>query len=437
MSMSRYIRPIVAALLVASALCACGKTEEPAQTTAPADVTTTTTAATTPEAPADAALYLVENGKTTYSVIRPDETSAAISTSAANLYQKIKAKTGVTMKLASDWYNTRTENPDLSGPEILVGATNRPETAEVLASLPENSYAIVIRNEKLVIVGKTNALTELALYTFEEKILNNPDKCREGYLRFDEADNMTVTQATPFSLAEMIKGGYRISVDSVKIAHTQKQGQYGIGQGSASDGTYVYFVLRNSNDTGSVITKHRMDDGSFVAVSEVLQLGHGNDMTYDAKNHRLVVAHGQSEGKILTLVNADTLALIRDINIPEGSGAITYSVAKDRYAISQGGSTLHILDSDFKWVASYRRSDKTGYTAQGMGSDEDFVYFPLSGKTDNVLVVYDWNGKYITAINVPMSHESESMFWVGGKYYIAYNTSGEACYETTFEIIFE
>ena len=437
MSMSRYIRPIVAALLVASALCACGKTEEPAQTTAPADVTTTTTAATTPEAPADAALYLVENGKTTYSVIRPDETSAAISTSAANLYQKIKAKTGVTMKLASDWYNTRTENPDLSGPEILVGATNRPETAEVLASLPENSYAIVIRNEKLVIVGKTNALTELALYTFEEKILNNPDKCREGYLRFDEADNMTVTQATPFSLAEMIKGGYRISVDSVKIAHTQKQGQYGIGQGSASDGTYVYFVLRNSNDTGSVITKHRMDDGSFVAVSEVLQLGHGNDMTYDAKNHRLVVAHGQSEGKILTLVNADTLALIRDINIPEGSGAITYSVAKDRYAISQGGSTLHILDSDFKWVASYRRSDKTGYTAQGMGSDEDFVYFPMSGKTDNVLVVYDWNGKYITTINVPMSHESESMFWVGGKYYIAYNTSGEACYETTFEIIFE
>lgn len=437
MSMSRYIRPIVAALLVASALCACGKTEEPAQTTAPADVTTTTTAATTPEAPADAALYLVENGKTTYSVIRPDETSAAISTSAANLYQKIKAKTGVTMKLASDWYNTRTENPDLSGPEILVGATNRPETAEVLASLPENSYAIVIRNEKLVIVGKTNALTELALYTFEEKILNNPDKCREGYLRFDEADNMTVTQATPFSLAEMIKGGYRISVDSVKIAHTQKQGQYGIGQGSASDGTYVYFVLRNSNDTGSVITKHRMDDGSLVAVSEVLQLGHGNDMTYDAKNHRLVVAHGQSEGKILTLVNADTLALIRDINIPEGSGAITYSVAKDRYAISQGGSTLHILDSEFKWVASYRRSDKTGYTAQGMGSDEDFVYFPMSGKTDNVLVVYDWNGKYITTINVPMSHESESMFWVGGKYYIAYNTSGEACYETTFEIIFE
>lgn len=437
MSMSKYIRPIVAALLVASALCACGKTEEPAQTTAPADVTTTTTAATTPEAPADAALYLVENGKTTYSVIRPDETSAAISTSAANLYQKIKAKTGVTLKLASDWYNTRTENPDLSGPEILVGATNRPETAEVLASLPENSYAIVIRNEKLVIVGKTNALTELALYAFEEKILNNPDKCREGYLRFDEADNMTVTQDTPFSLAEMIKGGYRISVDSVKIAHTQKQGQYGIGQGSASDGTYVYFVLRNSNDTGSVITKHRMDDGSFVAVSEVLQLGHGNDMTYDAKNHRLVVAHGQSEGKILTLVNADTLALIRDINIPEGSGAITYSVAKDRYAISQGGSTLHILDSEFKWVASYRRSDKTGYTAQGMGSDEDFVYFPMSGKSDNVLVVYDWNGKYITTINVPMSHESESMFWVGGKYYIAYNTSGEACYETTFEIIFE
>ena len=72
-----------------------------------------------------------------------------------------------------------------------------------------------------------------------------------------------------------------------------------------------------------------------------------------------------------------------------------------------------------------------------MGSDEDYVYFPMSGKKDNVLVVYDWEGKYITTITVPVSHESESMFWVNDTYYIAYNINGEAAYETTFEIMFE
>lgn len=437
MNIQKYITPALA-LLLTLGLCACGK-EAPAQTTndTATDDTTATVTKAVPEAPADAALYLVEYGKTTYCVIRPEDCPDAISKSAATLYQKIKEKTGTMLKLNSDWYNPREKNPDLSKPEILVGATNRPETAEVLAALPENSYTVTLKNNKLVIVGTDNNLTALALFDFEEKILNNPDKCRKDYLRFDEADSFTVTLNDPFSLKEMIEGGYSITSRSAKIAHTQKQGEYSVGQGSASDGTYVYFVLRNSSDTGSVITKHRLDDGSFVAVSAVLKLGHGNDMTYDAKNHRLVVAHGHSEGQILTLVDPDTLALIRDIGIPKGSGAITYSVAKDRYAISQGGSTLHILDGDFKWIASYTRTDKTGYTAQGMGSDEDYVYFPMSGKSDNVLVVYNWEGKYITTITIPVVHESESMFWVNDTYYIAYNTNGEAVYQTVFEIIYQ
>ena len=435
--MKTYIKILFLSLLLSLSLAGC--TPEDAQSpeiTASAGQTTDAQTTTAP-APIEIALYIVDNEKTTYSIVRPDIGSDAIAKGASALYQKIKDKTGTTLKLTTDWYSPREENPDLDNPEILIGETNRPETAEVLASLPENSYTVTIKNNKLVIVGKDNNLTTLALYAFEERILNNTEKCRDGYLLFDEMDSFTVTLNDAFSLKEIIESNYTLTCSSEKIAQTAKQGEYGIGQGSASDGTYVYFVLRNSNDSGSVITKHRMDDGSFVAVSEVMKLGHGNDMTYDAKNHRLVVAHGQSEGQILTLVNPDTLEYIKDIGIPKGSGAITYSVAKDRYAISQGGSTLHILDGDFKWIASYTRTDKTGYTAQGMGSDEDYVYFPMSGSKDNVLVVYDWEGNYITTITVPVSHESESMFWVNNRYYIAYNTNGEAVYETTFEIVYE
>ena len=435
--MKTYIIALTLSLLLALLLAGCAKNDAPVTDTTVATDDQTTTEQTTAPAPVSIALPIVEYGKSTYAIVRPDQSTDAMSKGASALHQKIKKLTGTSVKLTTDWYSPREENPDLDNPEILIGATNRPETAEVLASLPENSYAVTIKNNKLVIVGKDNNLTTLALFAFEEKILNNTEKCRDGYLLFDETDSFTVTLPDAFSLKEIIEGNYKLTCSSTKIAHTAKQGEYGVGQGSASDGTYVYFVLRNSNDSGSVITKHRMDDGSFVGVSKVLKLGHGNDMTYDAKNHRLVVAHGHSEGKILTLVNPDTLEFIKDIGIPNGSGAITYSVAKDRYAISQGGSTLHFLDADFKWIASYTRTDKTGYTAQGMGSDEDYVYFPMSGSKDNVLVVYNWDGKYVTTITVPVSHESESMFWVNDRYYIAYNTAGEAVFETTFEIIYE
>ena len=432
--MMKYITSVLA-LLLALGLCAC--TQKAPESTVASEEAAAPSNTTATEAPADAALYLIENGKTTYTIVRPEDCSDAVSKNTSTLHKRIKEKTGRSLKLNTDWYNTRQENPDLSGPEILVGQTNRPESIEVLASLPANSYTVTIRNEKLVILGTDNNLTALALFDFEERILNNTEKCRDGYLHFDEADAFTVTLDNTFSLKEMIEGNYRITSSSTKIAHTAKQGEYGVGQGSCSDGTYVYFILRNSGDTGSVITKHRLDDGSFVAVSKVLKLGHGNDMTYDAKNHRLVAAHGHSEGQILTLVNPDTLEFIRDINIPKGSGAITYNASRDRYAISQGGSTLHFLDGDFKWISSFTRTDNTGYTAQGMGSDDDYIYFPMSGSKDNVLVVYDWEGKYVDTLTVPVSHESESMFWINDTYYIAYNTNGEAVYETVFEIIYE
>ena len=413
-----------------------GETETSGTTGTESAGEVTTTVAIETE-PAQTSLIIMENGKSSYQIIRADEAPDSIKNGAVALVSAIKERTGATVMPASDWYNPRGETPTFDAPEILIGETNRPETAEVKASLPAHGYTITAVNNKLVILGTDNSMTALALYAFEERILDNAERCGEGKLIFDVADAITVTMDGALSVADMVKTGHPIATSSTKRVQTTVYREYNIGQGACSDGTYAYFVLRNGGDTGAVVVKHRLDDGSFVAVSEPLKLGHGNDMTFDTKNHRLVIAHGQSEGKILTLVDPDTLTLIRDIDIPKGSGAITYSVAKDRYAISQGGSTLHILDSEFKWIASYSRTDKTGYTAQGMGSDEDFVYFPMSGSKDNVLVVYDWEGKYITTITVSVSYESESMFWVNDRYYVAYNHGGESLYELVFELYYQ
>ena len=215
---------------------------------------------------------------------------------------------------------------------------------------------------------------------------------------------------------------YTVSLQSIKIAVLEKTKEYVVAQGCCSDGKYIYGVIRKSDDSGVIIRKHKLSDGSYVATSEELFLGHGNDLTYDAKNDRIVCAQGQSLGGVLVFIDPHTLTITGSVELDTKAGAITYNEKTDRYAISRGGKTLEILNSDFEIIASYQRTDKTGYTAQGMGSDDHYLYFPMSFKDrKNIVVVYDWDGNYITTVKSDVTREAESMFWVNGKYYFAHN----------------
>lgn len=200
-----------------------------------------------------------------------------------------------------------------------------------------------------------------------------------------------------------------------------------MAQGAATDGKNFYFVLRNSTDDGAVIKKYDMKTLKLVLVSPKFNGGHCNDMTFDTHKNYIVLAHGSSQGKTLTLLDPETLTVIKDVSITVGSGAITYDPPRMNYAISQGGSTLYVADSSFKVLRSYTRTDKTGYTAQGMGSDTSYVYFPMS-KTgvDNLLVTYDWYGNHITDIRVNETLESESMFSFDGRYYVCFYVGGSS-----------
>jgi hypothetical protein len=215
---------------------------------------------------------------------------------------------------------------------------------------------------------------------------------------------------------------YTVSLQSTKIAVLEKTKEYVVAQGCCSDGKYIYGVIRKSDDSGVIIRKHKLSDGSYVATSEELFLGHGNGLTYDAKNDRIVCAQGQSLGGVLVFIDPHTLTITGSVELDTKAGAITYNEKTDCYAISRGGKTLEILNSDFEIIASYQRTDKTGYTAQGMGSDDHYLYFPMSFKDrKNIVVVYDWDGNYITTVKSDVTREAESMFWVNGKYYFAHN----------------
>ena len=408
-------------------------TETPteAPTDAPTDAPTETTEPETEPQPTELVIDEENIGRILVAYYKENApASDSVYKSADNFRKRIQAKTDLSVRV------TRARSTSSSNSvTFLIGETPYEETEQVKASLPENSYTVQIIGRKIVILGSDDTLTVKALKEFCDRVLDNPERAQTGRITILPEDSFIVTLDQPYTMADMLADGMTITADYTELLNSPAQGQYRVAQGAASDGTFVYLALRNSDDTGSVITKHRLDDGSFVAKSSVLDLGHANDMTFNIEKNLLVVAHGQTEGKILTLVNPDTLEFIEDVNIEKGAGAITYNPNTDSYAISQGGKSLHMLDKDLKYVTSFDRTKPDGYTAQGMGSDETYIYFPMSSSSQNILDTFDWEGNPVCRIILPTAHESESLFYVNGRHFVSFNVSGATVCEIFFRCI--
>ncbi len=258
---------------------------------------------------------------------------------------------------------------------------------------------------------------------------------------------------TSQTVAEIIASGrsFETGLTTVKNFGNKyvSYANYHVAQGMASDGEYLYFILKNS-DSRAVIVKTTLA-GAEVACSEILDLGHANDMTYDSVNKRLVVVHGSSSsntangnnnGRRLSFIDPNSLKVLHSeaniIPLGYAAGAIAYYDGK--YYISQGGTTIRTAtisaNYDVKGISSVSRNQRTegstDYTAQGMGTDGQYLYFPMSGDDDNIVVVYTLDAKYVTTFHIPTTMESESLVFVDGSMYICFNHNGAVISKVTF-----
>ncbi|MBP5270235.1 MAG: hypothetical protein ILO42_04675 [Clostridia bacterium] len=368
-------------------------------------------------------------GAESFTVIRPDAVQAEENNEngavrgAVEIKKRLGEITGSNFPIASDWEKGNPKSVVNDNYEILVGETNRAETEAARAELPDYGYLIRVDGRKIVILGTDDELTYLGCLAFLSEVVGTSAAAGDTVTVKKDIRIFEVRRRE--TLADFISSGKPYRVTLTEVIYARPLDIYKVGQGAASDGTYAYFILRTSGDGDAIISKYKLDTGEFVGHSQPFHVFHGNDMTYDSAKRLLVVAHGSSEGKILTTVNPDTLEVVEQtVNIPVGSGAITYSVEKDLYAISQGGKTLYIASSEFKVLKSFTRTPTGGYTAQGMGSDDKYIYFPMSGSADNILMTYNWSGQYVTDVHLPTAYESESMFWVNGTYYVNFYQSG-------------
>ena len=270
---------------------------------------------------------------------------------------------------------------------------------------------------------------------------------------------VTPTVTEPKTITEAIAAGvpFTAGLKTVKNYGTKTVSgvKYYVSQGIASDGTYFYFILKSAKDSGAIIVKTNLK-GKEIACSKRLDLGHANDMTYDSQNKRLVIVHGTSSsntsngndnGRRLTFVNPDTL---KDTHteaniIPSGyaAGAIAYHSGENRFYISRGGNAFRILSISEDYTVTgimkvKRASEETeksaDYTAQGMGTDGTYIYFPMSGEKNNIVVVYTRDAQYVTTFKIPTTMESESLVFVNGKMYICFYSNGAVIAEVTFSI---
>ena len=321
--------------------------------------------------------------------------------------------------------------------EILVGDTSRKESRQSLTLISGDGYIIRVVNRKLVIAGTNDSWTAIALYDFQDKVLDNPQYRINNTLVIPLDFSMKYESKDPQLLAFLLDNGYDFSLTREHVVTCPAEGALNISQGATGDANSFYFALKNSSDTSTKIFKYDISSLKSVGQTVAFNGGHSNDLTYNSQSNCLYLAHGQSQGTILTIISCDNMEVVKDITIPVGAGAITYNSSRKIYAVSQGGTSLHFLDESFQVIQSFTRESVTGYTAQGMGSDDSYIYFPMSGTNDNIIVVYDWSGKYVTTLTLNTASESETLFYTNGKYYISFLSAGASLFELMSDFYYQ
>ena len=236
---------------------------------------------------------------------------------------------------------------------------------------------------------------------------------------------------------------YSGKVLELGAAAKQTVGYYDTLQGGCCIGDYGYFVLYNRNKEKCKIAKFDLTTGKCLKVSAVLPIAHGNDLTYNPDKNIIVAVHSTENGKKVTIINPETLKIkstkiIRiDESLPgmsesrrasfKGIGAIAYNEQHKQYvARIKTLNDLLFLDSNLNPVRYARLTKENKQIFQGMHTSGDFVLVGQSFKKSsdwNLISVYDWNGNYVSTINIKKGYELECLFNSDEDYYAGFYTS--------------
>ncbi len=406
------------------------------------------------------------------------------------LIKTISAKTGVTLKAKTDFNKGSTDTVKNDEYEVLIGNTNRLETS--LVECPENSYVIKVVGKKVVIKGSSQYYTTMGLFHFINNCIGNkadatlfnfntdyqysdsPRNEASAYIDMLEKTDKTfklfssTKDNTTFKYTGKTFNGSTIALKYSKVytfsQYIDSTGQRTIEgiQGGCTDGRYFYFLLTNpgdgakGDDDGDETRVIKMDPETMnvVQIGPIISVAHSNDITYDSKYDRLVVAWCSVDASRVSYIDMKTLNVTSSPSFTDTFFAIDYDETGDRlvFSGSQYARTGYpiIIAKNARTAEAYMKTKEfkgisMGYISQGIHCDSKYIYYtasPNNSKTSetygtidniNIVNVFDYDGNYICTLTIDLPHEIEHIFWYDNCFWAGFNASdGKTLYKLSF-----
>jgi hypothetical protein len=382
----------------------------------------------------DGTVLIDENGESAFAIIRAEHAEGYVKKCASDLYLSLKNEYPESGIKVRDDFLIRDEQPGEY--EIMIGASNREGSAEFEAELADSTFGIRVTEKKVYVCASTPARIGDAVDYFTEHFLVKDGEGRV-LIKHGEYRSEPVT----YGLADIITAASGFTTKSTKLYDVPAVSQKRIMQGGCTDGTYMYYAMVNSGDSQTAcIRKYDIKTGKLLKTGDPIATDHSNDITYIPETNQLLVCHNSPNRTMVSVVDADTLEFVKKVELPFKIFSISYQPEREVYVVGiSGGQDFSILNKNFKVDRNYLPSTdrftavNTEFTTQGMETDINYIYF-VQYKT-NVIMVYDWKGKYVNQIplDIPSNTEPENISLVGDCFYIACNNpkwTGGIVYKT-------
>lgn len=339
---------------------------------------------------------------------------------------EINKRMGVTFSLGTDY------KAEDSGFEIIVGESTRGVSVELqekinTAGLP--AYGILAKENKIAVCGSNVYLVYKGLDYLMESFITN-DESGKPQLKIEDGFELIEKNDTAYpDPEELINSGKELAFYSIeKLATVPTKGNFSVLQGGGSDGKYAYYAMINKSTTPetAIIYKYDIATWELVANSKSMPSAHTNDITYDSKNHRLVISYCSAEDGYLGLVfvNPDTLEFIEYIKSPTANRGVCYLPERNQYLFATS-YTFHLTDENFNTISS----TTCGYpelTTQGFYCDGKYIYDPRwkSGAKYQTITINTLDGQFIGALELHnIDGEPENIFRDGNSFVMGCNKS--------------